>query len=44
MKKILGVFVLTAITLVGCISIAQLRGNTYSYSHKLVGDNIIDIY
>jgi hypothetical protein len=40
MKKILGVFALAAITLTGCISIAQLRGNTYSYSHKLVGDNI----
>ncbi len=42
MKKILGVFVLLAITLVGCISIAQLRGNTYSYSHKLTGENITD--
>lgn len=42
MKKILGVFVLSAITLVGCISIAQLRGNTYSYSHKLTGENITD--
>jgi len=42
MKKILGVFVLVAITLPGCISIAQLRGNTYSYSHKLTGDNITD--
>jgi hypothetical protein len=42
MKKILGVFVLVAITLTGCISIAQLRGNTYSYSHKLTGDNITD--
>jgi hypothetical protein len=40
MKKIVGLFVLLSITLVGCISIAQLRGNTYSYSHKLVGDNI----
>ena len=42
MKKILVVSVLSAITLVGCISIAQLRGNTYSYSHKLTGDNITD--
>ena len=42
MKKILLVSVLSAITLVGCISIAQLRGNTYSYSHKLTGDNITD--
>ncbi len=42
MKKILGVFVLAAVTLAGCISIAQLRGNTYSYSHKLTGDNITD--
>ncbi len=40
MKKIVGVFALAAITLTGCISIAQLRGNIYSYSHKLVGDNI----
>jgi hypothetical protein len=42
MKKILGVFVFVAIALIGCISIAQLRGNTYSYSHKLTGDNITD--
>jgi len=42
MKKILGVLVLAAVTLTGCISIAQLRGNTYSYSHKLTGDNITD--
>jgi hypothetical protein len=42
MKKILGLFVLLSISLVGCISIAQLKGNTYSYSHKLTGENIID--
>ena len=42
MKKILGVFVLSAFTLLGCISLAQLRGNTYSYTHKLAGDNITD--
>lgn len=40
MKKIFFLTVILSITLVGCISIAQLRGNTYSYSHKLVGDNI----
>ena len=42
MKKILGLFVLLSISLVGCISIAQLKGNTYSYSHKLTGENITD--
>ena len=42
MKKILGVFLLSTVTLVGCISLAQLRGNTYTYSHKLSGDNITD--
>jgi hypothetical protein len=41
MRKIFFLSVILSITLVGCISIAQLRGNTYSYSHKLVGDNII---
>lgn len=40
MKKLFVLSVILSITLVGCISIAQLRGNTYSYSHKLVGDNI----
>jgi len=38
MKKILYVLLLS-ITLVGCYSLAQLRGNTYSYSHKLIGES-----
>lgn len=42
MKKLFVQSVILSITLVGCISIAQLRGNTYSYSHKLVGENITD--
>jgi hypothetical protein len=42
MKKIFFLSVILSITLVGCISIAQLRGNTYSYSHKLTGENITD--
>ena len=42
MKKILFISLLSSFTLLGCFapSMLQQNGNTYTYTHKLVGDNV----